>query len=266
MHHWNRALITGASSGIGEAIARRLAHRGTSLVLVARREERLRQLVAEFGGTGHEVLVADLTDATARDRVARRLAASAEPIDLLVNNAGFGVAGRFHERTTDEVQAQLDVLVTTVLELTHAAVPGMVSRGTGGVLNVSSLAANVPFPGSAVYNASKAFVSSFSESLHGELAGSGVSILVSEPGLVQTEFQAVAGMVDRVRTAPRWLWLDADRVARDSLAALEADDVIHRTALPYRLATSLTSALPRRLVRRWVAAIARRSDPNLPRS
>ena len=145
MHHWNRALITGASSGIGEAIARRLAHRGTSLVLVARREERLRQFVAEFGGTGHEVLVADLTDATARDRVARRLAASAEPIDLLVNNAGFGVAGRFHERTTDEVQAQLDVLVTTVLELTHAAVPGMVSRGTGGVLNVSSLAANVPF-------------------------------------------------------------------------------------------------------------------------
>jgi uncharacterized protein len=155
-----RALVTGASAGIGAAMARELSARGVEVVLVARRSERLEALAAELA-TDAEVLVADLADRSGRDLVAERLVREDRPVDLLVNNAGLGVYGALAAQDPDRIRELLDVNVTALVELTRAALPGLLAREVGGIINVGSTAGYLPGPYSAVYGATKAFVRSF---------------------------------------------------------------------------------------------------------
>jgi uncharacterized protein len=188
-----RALVTGASSGIGEAFARALAGRGVEPVLVARREDRLEALAAELD-VPCEVLPADLLTQDGLARVETRLRQVTEPVDLLVNNAGFGAAGGFESLPLDRQQRLVELNVTALVRLTHAALDQLRGRRTGGVINVGSTAGFQPDPYSAVYGASKAFVRSFTEAIHDELRGTGVRAMVLAPGIIETEFQEVAGV------------------------------------------------------------------------
>lgn len=191
------ALVTGASAGLGEEFARQLAARRTDLVLVARREQALTDLAGELArlhGVTVEVLPADLATSTGVAAVAGRLTDTERPVDLLVNNAGFGLYGPFAELDAERQQQMVDLNVGAVVALSRAALPGMLERGGGAVLNVASTAAFQPDPWGAVYGATKAFVRSFSEALHEEVRGTGVRVLVSCPGFTATEFQQVAGI------------------------------------------------------------------------
>jgi uncharacterized protein len=186
-------VITGASSGIGTELARGLARRGYPLLLVARRRERLDELAGSLRqeySIGADVMPLDLADNGSRGQLAQRL--GSEPIAGLCNSAGFGTSGVFHtlplERESDEVT--LNTL--TLMELTHAALPGMVERGAGAVLNIASIAGFQPMPYMAVYSATKAFVQTFSEAVHEELHGTGVSVTVLCPGPVPTEWAEIA--------------------------------------------------------------------------
>jgi uncharacterized protein len=186
-------VITGASSGIGTEIARGLARRGYPLVLVARRRERLDEIADELRNqysVGVEVMPLDLSDAGSRERLAERL--RTEPIAGLCNSAGFGTSGMFHTLPVERESEQITLNALALMELTHAALPGMVERGAGAVLNIASIAAFQPLPGMAVYSATKAFVQTFSEAVHEGLHGTGVSCTVLCPGPVPTEWAQIA--------------------------------------------------------------------------
>lgn len=187
------ALLTGASAGIGEALAHRIAADGYDLVLVARRAERLEALAAALPTAAHPVPL-DLTEPDAGERLAARLAGLGRPVDVLVNNAGFGGSAPFREIERERQLAMIDLNIRALVELTHRFLPAMLTARSGGVLNVASTAAFQPGPGMAVYYASKAFVLSFSEALWQECRGTGVTISALCPGPTQSEFTAVAGM------------------------------------------------------------------------
>jgi len=240
------ALVTGATAGIGAAFADRLAADGFDLVLVARDEQRLEQraddLRNRFGATV-EVLPADLADREQCARVEQRLADPAAPVDMLVNNAGFSLNRRFTRSTAADEERQLDVLVRAVLRLTHAAVAGMVERGSGAVVNVSSVAAWVP---GGTYAAAKAWVSSFSEGLAGELGGTGVRVLAVAPGFTRTEFHQRGDMdVSRI---PSWLWLTPEQVVDAALADLRRGRVVSVPDARYKALTLAARYLPRSVV------------------
>jgi len=224
-----RALVTGASSGIGEAYAERLARDGYDVVLVARRRERLERLAERLqreGGVHVDLLPADLADARALAQVEARVAGD-ESLTLLVNNAGFGGYRPFAEIEPDAVDALIYVHVRAVARLTRAALPGLIRRGTGGVINVASLLAFSgsippnPLPYRATYAGAKAFVVTFTQALAAEIGGTGVRVQVCLPGLVATEFHAVMGR-DPSQMPP--MMTAADVVAA-SLAAFARGEV-----------------------------------------
>jgi short-subunit dehydrogenase len=235
------ALVTGATAGIGKAFASRLAAAGHGLVLVARDVERLEGLAASLRdahGIPVEVLPADLSDRDAVERVAQRLRDDAHPVDLLVNNAGFGVRGRFVGGDLALQERVLEVMVRAVLVLSHAAVPGMVERGRGAVINVGSVAGFVP---GGPYSAAKAWVASFTVSLGIELHGTGVTATALCPGFVRTEFHQRAGASGG---GPGWAWLDADRLVRDCLQDVRRGRLVSVPSRRYRVAVVLLRHLP----------------------
>ncbi len=242
------ALVTGATAGIGAEFARQIAARGDDLVLVARDGDRLQAYADELTARHRvrcEVLGADLADRAALRRVEERLADPALPVDLLVNSAGFGVNQHFLGGDVDAEQAMLDVLVTAVMRLTHAALPGMVARGTGGVINVSSVAG---FIAGGSYSAAKSWVTVFSESVDRQVADTGVTVMALCPGFTHTEFHERGGM--DVSHLPDWLWLDAPDLVRAALADFRRGRVVSVPGAQYKAITTLTRVLPRPLVRR----------------
>ncbi|ASO23040.1 hypothetical protein FHR81_003702 [Actinoalloteichus hoggarensis] len=254
------ALITGPTAGIGRSFARRLAAEGHDLVLVARDETRLTELAAvlrDRHGITVEVLPADLAKDADRDRVADRLRAEDRPVDLLVNNAGFTASEDFLELDFDRLRAQLDVNVTAVLQFSHAALPPMLARNRGAVINVSSVAGFFPGRGST-YTASKAWVTMFTEGLARMTTGSAVRVLALCPGFTRTEFHDRAGI--DMSGVPAPLYLDADRVVHDCLRDLRRDRVLSIPALPYKAAAALSGLLPRALVRRLASRVNARSN------
>jgi len=217
--------VTGASSGIGAAFAEEFARHGYDVVLSARREERLRALASRLestAGVRAHVIPADLADAAGADRLVAAIRDAGLTIDALVNNAGYGVPGRYLRSSWETHHAFLQVLVTAVAELTWHLLPGMTERGFGRVINVASLAGLVPASaGHTLYGASKALVIKFSESLALEVAGNGVHVCALCPGFTYSEFHDVNGMRERVSRMPSWLWMDASRVAREGYQAVE---------------------------------------------
>jgi short-subunit dehydrogenase len=247
MTRWNRALVTGASSGIGKAIAEQLAADGTRLVVVARDRDRLEALASSLA-VEVEVLVADLADSDALAEVERRLADDDEPIDLLVNNAGFGLTGPFHGLDVERESAVVAVNITALHRLTHAASAAMVERGGGGgILNVSSIAAFAPAPSSATYAATKAFVSSFSEALHAELAEHHVHVTALCPGFTRTEFQDRAEF--DASDIPDMLWQSAEEVAAAGLKGVDQNRASVVPGAMNKVGASVLNAIPAALRR-----------------
>jgi hypothetical protein len=246
------ALVTGASSGIGAAIARELAERGHNLVLVARRKDRLDALAEELGAEHDvraEAVGCDLGKAASRQRLPARIESLGLEVSVLVNNAGFATNGPFHEADAARELEQVRVLVEAPLALTSAFLPDMVRRGKGAILNVASTAGMQPLPYSAGYSAAKAYVLTFSEALHQELHGSGVTVTVLAPGPVTTDFWEisgweVAGGQSFERAVPRPAWVSAEEAASAGVKGLEAGRRVVVPGLPIRTAMLASQYLP----------------------
>jgi uncharacterized protein len=243
------AMITGPTAGIGRVFALRLAQRGYDLVLVARDESRLKSLADElqtaYGATS-EILVADLVDRAQLGNVEQRLADESRPVDLLVNNAGFGLKRRFLDNTVEQEQDHLDVLVTAPMRLMHAALGPMTRRRAGGIINVSSVAGFQP---RGSYSAAKAYLNRFGEWASHEYGKKGVRIMTLCPGFTRTEFHQ---RMDVGRDAvPRPLWLPVDRVVDEALADFDAGRSFSIPSKRYKVITSVSRHLPPRLLQRF---------------
>lgn len=238
---WTRALVTGASSGIGLEVARQLAAEGTELVIVARTGPRLQEL-ADSVGVECEVLVADLADPVELAYVEDRLRDQSAPIDLLVNNAGFGFQGTFHELDLEREATVVDVNVVALHRLTHIAASVMAAAGRGGILNVSSMAGFVGSPGTATYAASKAFVTSLSEAVHTELQPHGVHVTALCPGFTRTEFQTRADY--DTSGIPDILWQSPAEVARAGLDGIRKNRSVVVPGAKNKVGAVAVNALP----------------------
>lgn len=243
------ALVTGATAGIGRSFAHQLAARGHDLVLVARDRERLESEAEQLRSTyavDVEVLPADLVDREQLAAVEARLTDRDRPVDLLVNNAGFGLKRRFLDNPVDAEQAMLDVLVTAVMRLSHAALGPMAERGRGGVINVSSVASFLP---RGSYSAAKAWVNSFSEWAAYEYRDRGVTVTCLCPGFTKTEFHE---RMDVSRgSAPGFLWLDADELVATALDDHEKGRVWSIPSPQYRVIARLARIVPTPVLRRF---------------
>jgi short-subunit dehydrogenase len=252
-----RALITGASSGIGSAFARALHDRGEKLVLVARRRDRLERLAADLGGEAEAAAIPlDLAAPGAAEQLAAEIGARGLVIDLLVNNAGMGHTSPFHEQPLDLVRAMIDLNVRALTELTRVFLPGMVARGRGRIVNVASNAAFQPVPYLNVYAATKAYVLSFTEALAGELRGTGVVVQALCPGLTDTEFLDVAE-THRGLLVTRLPMMSPDDVVACSLRGLDRRRLRVIAGLPNRLLAAAQSVVPRWIVRRVTTELYR---------
>jgi short-subunit dehydrogenase len=249
-----QALVTGASSGIGLAFARLLASEHYDLILTARRGDRLEQLATELRdrhGVRTTVIVADLAAPDASERLAGALSAQALQVDVLVNNAGFGVPGAYATTTWKQQHDFLQVLVVAVAELSHRLLPGMIERRWGRIINVASVAGLMPgVAGHTLYAASKAFVIRFSESLALEGKRHDVNVCASCPGFTLTEFHDVTGTREQVNTMPDFMWLDADRVARESYDAVMNGVSVYVPGRLYRGLVQASRLLPASVVSR----------------
>lgn len=253
------ALITGATAGIGAAFARRLAADGYDLVLVARDPERLREQATELHdrhGIEAEVLRADLSEDRGIRAVEERLGDARHPVDLLVNNAGFGNKGRYLEVPMADELSMLRVHCEAVLRLTSAAAAPMRERGRGGIVNVASVAAFVP---RGTYGASKAWVVQFSQGAAKDLAGSGVRLMALCPGFVRTEFHQRAGMgTDNI---PGWMWLDADKLVTAALADLARGKSVSIPDPRYKVLMGAVKLAPRGLLGGLTSRTGRKYGP-----
>ncbi len=246
------AVVTGASSGIGAEIARELADRGHRVILVARSEDKLRSLADEIVAAGGraDVLSADLADRTARAALADRIAALGVTPDILINNAGFSTMGRVSESDPDAELMMVEVDVAAVVDLCSRLLPGMVERGRGAILNVASTAAFQPLPGQAAYGAGKAFVLSYTQSLVGELKGSGVTATCLCPGPVHTGFGERAGFTkeDAEKALPSVMWIDAAEVAKAAVDGLDRGRMVVIPGAANRVAAAFAQLTPRTLL------------------
>ena len=253
-----RALVTGASSGIGAGFVEALARRQWDLVLVARRRERLAEMAKRLRERREievEIEAADLTEPADLARVVASIEASVP--DLLVNNAGMGSLGEFAGLDPAREMAQVQLNVAAPLRLSRAALPGMIARGHGSIINVSSLAGFQPIPFNATYGATKAFVLSFSEALHEELRGTGVHVQVLCPGFTRTEFQEQAGM--DASGVPGFAWMEVDQVVEASLHGLERGELLCIPGPANRLLAAVQRAAPHALTRRLARELMSRS-------
>lgn len=244
-------LITGASSGLGAEFARQCAKRGDELVLVARRKGRLDALAAKLGGKAH-VLAADLAEAGAPSRLLADLGQRGLRTQTLINNAGFGLAGRFEALPLERQREMIDLNMGALVELTHLVLPSMIERRQGGILNLASTGAFQAGPGFAIYFATKAFVLSFTEALHQELKASGVRVTALCPGPTRTEFGAVAGV-----TSERFDRFSADPegVVSAGLEGLDANKAVVIPGLANKISAQSSRIIPRALMRRIVASL-----------
>lgn len=236
------ALVTGATAGLGRAFASRLAGLGYDLVLVSRDVDRLDEVAADLRhrfGCQVEVLAADLVDRAQCQRVADRVADPERPVDLLVNSAGHGIRKPFLANPVQVEEALLDLHVRATLVLTHAAVTAMVERGSGGVVNVSSVAGWLP---RGSYSAHKAWVTTFSQAIAGQVASRGVRVMALAPGYMRTEFHDRAGI--KTGSVPQVAWQDPDDVADEALRAWEAGESVHVPGLGYRVAAAALRHVP----------------------
>jgi len=252
------AVVTGASAGIGAAFAAKLAAEGFNLVIVARSKDRLTALAHKLTRK-HQVEVephaADLTDA-AELRGVETLIAHRHDLDLLVNNAGFGTFGEFASLDIGKEEEEIRLNVLALVRLTRAALGPMVRRKHGAIINVSSVAAFQPAPFNATYASTKAFVNTFTESVHEELRSTGVYVQALCPGFTRTEFQDRAGI--DVSSLPEMVWMSADEVVDASLAAMRRKELICVPGLANRMLTTVTGVLPRAWVRRVGSSLMRR--------
>jgi short-subunit dehydrogenase len=249
-------LITGGSAGLGAEFARQCAARGEALALVARRRERMEALAAELGGEIH-IFTADLALAGAAASLIAELEAEGLSVDTLINNAGFGLAGKFAGKPLARQSEMIDLNVRTLVELCHLVLPAMRSRGKGAICNVASTAAFQPGPNMAVYYATKAFVLSFTEALHHELKGSGIRVSALCPGPTATEFGEVAGSDS---PALRLIRGESPDVVRAGLKGLDANKAVVIPGAPNKITANLSRFLPRAAVRRLVGRIKVEAD------
>jgi short-subunit dehydrogenase len=237
-------LITGASSGIGAELARGLSRRGLGVTLVARREERLRELADELDGDVH-VIAADVSTGEGRWELFARVEELGLHVEVLVNNAGYGSGGRFTSLDGDSEAAMVRTNCEAMVALSSRYLPAMAARERGAVLNLGSLIAFQPVPFQATYGATKAFVLSFTDALHEEMRGTGVTVTAVCPGPVRTEFGEAGGFGGADDRIPGPLWLDAERVARDALAAVDRGDRVSVPGTGNQLAALWGQHLPR---------------------
>ena len=253
---WKRALVTGASSGIGEAMARQLGAAGTDLVIVGRNAAKLEDVAGEIRGSGAvrvDVLCADLADPDGLATVEERVASTTDPVELVVNNAGFGLNGRFDEPSADEHEAMVRTNVLALMRLTRAAIPRMRAASWGGILNVSSVVSFQPGPYSADYAATKAYVTSLTLAVHEELRGQGVHVTCLCPGATLTEFQTRGGYeIDM----PSFIWQEADEVAAEGLAGVAANTALVTPGLHNKAMHWTTKIAPGAVTRRVVGMVS----------
>lgn len=250
------ALVTGASAGIGQAFAEALAAQGHDLVLTARRLDRLEALAATLRaahGVQVHVFAADLADAAACTQLQAQITAHGIAIDTLVNNAGYGVPGSYLSASWETHAASMQVLVGSVLQLTHLLLPGMLQRRHGRIINVASLAGLLPgVAGHTLYPAAKAALVKFSESLHAEYSGRGIHVCALCPGFTFSEFHDVTGARAKVSQMPARMWMTAAAVAAEGLAAVEAGVPVHVAGATNRRIALLMRLLPPALARRLI--------------
>ncbi len=253
------ALVTGATSGLGREFARELAKRGHDLIITGRRRNEIQKVAAEIRAQHNvdvKVIIAELSSTRDVSRVVAAIKRT-DNLAFLVNNAGYGIWRTFHEDALDNELRQLEVHVTTPLRLVHAAVPGMIKRGEGSIVNVCSLAAFAPLPSSGLYSGTKSFLHVFTETLHMEVAGHNINVQSLCPGFTRTDFQARLGVKGRLKASGFVRWMEAEDVVRISLRRL-GRGVLCIPGLWNRILWVVLGLIPRSLYFRAVGRVSQR--------
>jgi short-subunit dehydrogenase len=248
------ALITGASAGLGAEFAKQLAKKNFDLILVARDKARLEELSRSLSGVQCEIYQADLTKPDELKKLEARVA-SGQALDLLVNNAGMGTFGDFYTLDIEKEEEEIRLNVISLVRLTRAALPNMIAIGKGAIINVSSIAGFIPGPKNVTYNATKAYVNSFTEGIYEELQGTGVRIMALCPGFTRTEFQDRA-KID-VSGVPNAMWMNSDEVIEEALYGIERGELFCIPGAKNRAMLGLTNLTPRAITRKIAGFITR---------